>query len=542
MNVMEILASILNPNPGQQVPNRLTQSPRMDANYLAQPSAAMAAPMGAPAPAMATQQPASNGGPAASRGYEGPITRAGGYPEGTLIPSRNSGQSPVYTGGNRPAQAAGGGSFLQNLFDPEAKARNATMNWLVNEKGYDENAASVIVRDKQFLQEILRDHARGGDPKTALEIEKLQLEVQEKRNPAPSFSDQIAAARLEFDRSNAELTTDIREYQYDVKHSGFEGTLTEHIEAKAASGSDWSKLDDDTLFHQRTGETRELGKPGSGDFRFEGTSVEAQSLNGLMESGQLTAEQAQQLGAGKTITNPADGSMMFLTPQGVFGQSAGGNPQPIQPGGQPSPVPSRLLSPESLGSSPTQARPGVIQITPGKASMPTETQRNRKASVDQAFSALNTELDRYAELVGQYGIEAMPGKGKDQLNAVRQGVMLQMKELFNLGVLNGPDLSLMERMIFDPTLDVGKEGGWANVPDQIWTGAFGGAKGRADSSVAELKRMLGSIRDSVHGSTGDNSADVPAGAIDMLRQNPLLAPRFDEKYGAGSAARILGGQ
>lgn len=45
------------------------------------------------------------------------------------------------------------------------------------------------------------------------------------------------------------------------------------------------------------------GKQGEGGaFRFGGNSVEAQSLNGLMDSGQLTPEQAQQLGAGKTIT------------------------------------------------------------------------------------------------------------------------------------------------------------------------------------------------------------------------------------------------
>jgi hypothetical protein len=267
--------------------------------------------------------------------------------------------------------------------------------------------------------------------------------------------------------------------------------------------ADWSKLDDNSLFNQRTGETKDIVAPGgTGAFRFEGTSVEAQALNGLMDSGQITPEQAQQLGAGKTITNPADGSMMFLTPQGVFGQAGGSTPQPISPPplGAPTEVP---VAPETVP--PAEAGPeipvreGVIPLTPGKANMPTDTQRNRKASVNQAFDALTGELDRYAELVGQTGIEAAPGEAKDNLNAVRQGVMLQLKELFNLGVLNGPDLSLMEKMIYDPVVDLSKEGGIANLPDQIVTSLTGGAGDRAENSVAELKRMLGNIKASVGG-------------------------------------------
>ncbi len=167
----------------------------------------------------------------------------------------------------------------------------------------------------------------------------------------------------------------------------------------------WQRFNDTTLFDPETGETKAIGGGNpTGAFRFSGNSVEAQALNGLIDSKQLTPEQAQQLAAGKQITNPADGSIIFMTPQGIFGQPANGGPaQPISspqgdgidifagypssdrsaPGGQSAP---------SSGSSRSSLPPGAIQLTPGKAQMPTEATRNRAANVDQAFSTITGEF------------------------------------------------------------------------------------------------------------------------------------------------------
>jgi hypothetical protein len=141
---------------------------------------------------------------------------------------------------------------------------------------------------------------------------------------------------------------------------------------------------------------------------------------------------------------------------------------------------------------PNDPSKGVEKI-PG---VETETVTNRKSSVKAAVASINDQLNRYEELVGKYGVEAVPGPAKDQLLTVRRGLQLQLKELFNLGVLNGPDLELMDSMLWDPS--VGGSGA-GNIPSQLYTGATGGASARAKTSAAELRRIVKSIEDSVEG-------------------------------------------
>lgn len=162
---------------------------------------------------------------------------------------------------------------------------------------------------------------------------------------------------------------------------------------------------------------------------------------------------------------------------------------------------------------------GAPISVPGTTKDP-EAVRTMKLKATTAYQTIDAELDRYVQLVEQGGIAALPGPHKDKMNAVRQGIMLQLKELFNLGVLNGPDLSLMERMIYDPVVDAGKEGGMSSIPDQLATGVLGGNLGvatagdRAAESAAELRRMLGNIVNTLGG------AQAPA----QPQGQPLIAP------------------
>ena len=81
------------------------------------------------------------------------------------------------------------------------------------------------------------------------------------------------------------------------------------------------------------------------------------------------------------------------------------------------------------GAFPTQApyptpRPAMMPDADAKVGPLGEVPNGTGAD---PLSMLGRELDRYEKLVRGTGIEAMPGQGKDSLNAVRQGIMLRTK-------------------------------------------------------------------------------------------------------------------
>lgn len=141
---------------------------------------------------------------------------------------------------------------------------------------------------------------------------------------------------------------------------------------RAKPKKEWQKLSDTTLFNPETAEVKDIAPTGPGGtktFRFAGNSVEAQSLNGLIDSGQITPDQAQQLGAGKTITGP-NGEIIFMTPQGVFGKPAnGGAAQPLGATQAPIDLFGDGGAAAPAGSAPQPAQPaqqGMIPLTEPK--------------------------------------------------------------------------------------------------------------------------------------------------------------------------------
>lgn len=95
------------------------------------------------------------------------------------------------------------------------------------------------------------------------------------------------------------------------------------------------------------------------------------------------------------------------------------------------------------------SNPRLVLEGPEFSSSEARQFRNQFTTLD----AVSGALEEYRTRLGEVGTNVLYNpREPDQraLESARMALLLQTKELFNLGVLNGPDLELMERMIGDP--------------------------------------------------------------------------------------------
>ena len=80
---------------------------------------------------------------------------------------------------------------------------------------------------------------------------------------------------------------------------------------------------------------------------------------------------------------------------------------------------------------------------------PTEQKEARQST--EVVGRAQDAYDKYTEMLNKHGPTIVPGKDKMELSSAYTNLKLEMKELFELGALSGPDMDLMEELLTDPT-------------------------------------------------------------------------------------------
>ncbi len=170
--------------------------------------------------------------------------------------------------------------------------------------------------------------------------------------------------------------------------------------------------------------------------------------------------------------------------------------------------------------------PSAFPIQPGEDPLQNELKNNPKLRQDAlekynkakpGISTLNTALDDY---VGAYKsadkmdlVNSVAGRPSTVSTAWSNAALLAKgDELFNLGVLNGPDLEIMRKALADPTTILGASAGNKTVEEQ----------------AALVKKLLADKLTNLAMSAGINSSKPPAlpPAIDPSQEGSI-APALD---------------
>jgi hypothetical protein len=207
--------------------------------------------------------------------------------------------------------------------------------------------------------------------------------------------------------------------------------------------------------------------------------------------------------SGITPPTPPVGGLQAPPPTGGPPPSTGpGGPPPGAPGGE------AVVRIGNVSMTVSQARafaaasrlPGVRQVVEQaitaaeRQQQVPEAVRTRALQTDSAYRILAGALQDYTRLIEQTGVTMLPGQESDAVRLARTNILLQLKELYNLGVLNGPDLSLMESMVYDPSVGLTGMGPGGLVPgisgfSNLFTNPAERARAMSTRLLGELLRV-----------------------------------------------------
>ena len=249
---------------------------------------------------------------------------------------------------------------------------------------------------------------------------------------------------------------------------------------------------------------------------YGGTSIEAQDSNILLNGDPASPEYAlayARQAAPKTAN--IEGVIQTTTPDMRWARL----PTWVQPQSAAQPPPGPVASPALASGSPSPTPPpGTPTITMQRVSVPPKL-REAQIGVGTLIGALdrfgevNANADRGARLSAA---SPFPGTEGKTLNTTYNNAALLAKgeELFNLGVLNGPDLDLIRRTLTDPSTVAGAVSGPEGTQAQI--------KEVRDLIVGRLHRM-------------EAQAGLPFTSFDKMKDGPeiFVNPQTKERIMRG---------
>jgi hypothetical protein len=155
----------------------------------------------------------------------------------------------------------------------------------------------------------------------------------------------------------------------------------------------------------------------------------------------------------------------------------------------------------------------VIDQNTGAVSQPRDTQGNlvdisqfRKPSESQEKQVIGVQNTRNAigefrnELSNFTRLDTLKPNERARIETKYRNMLMQAKEAYNLGVLNGPDLAILEQIIYNPTSMKGVVVG----------------RDAIDSQASELDRIMGNIKSTVQA----RGAAVPQTTSVISKQAP----------------------
>jgi hypothetical protein len=268
-----------------------------------------------------------------------------------------------------------------------------------------------------------------------------------------------------------------------------------------------------------SGMVSKMVDPQKQDAPFTGSGVEASALN-IVIKGQndpsLRASPEYQM-AWRKLTEPqiirdAAGNMSLYTPPAPKGMLPPEMGEQIRQGGQPMPQPA-MTRPAPAGAPAAQPKPvappagvqfdrpgvffdpemhtdtlgdgmmpppasvpapggGTVTALPGTSPVGSSEAAQIRQAINTTIPSVKTALNAYrASLKNTGRVDRLIGVGPANAAAKSEhtNLLLQLKELFNLGVLNGPDYTLMLKMVEAPDTWEAALGGVESIEAQLNT-------------------------------------------------------------------------